>query len=377
MLDFAIVGAGPVGLFCAVALRHAGRSVTILERDPIARHETRTIGIHSASLECLDRLGLLGLFVERGVVIERGVMVGSRGVLGTIDLRRASRRHGFALSVEQPAFEALLEYVGRERGVAVERGAEVVGFEQGGESVGVRYVQDGEQRRLEARHLIGCDGRESRVRESLGIGVWRHRIRGCHMMADFPRTFGLGEDAWFFLADQGLVESFPLPGEQSRWIVEAPGWRDRVDLVELCELVWRRTGYEIDPGEGSRARVFVTPQALARRFHRGRVLLVGDAAHVLSPFGAQGMNLGWLDAFALAEVVGERWTSLGLERGAIARWSARRRRAACSALVQAGAITVGGRRSVAPRVRNAILRVGLAEVFGGVVSRRFSMRGLL
>jgi 2-polyprenyl-6-methoxyphenol hydroxylase-like FAD-dependent oxidoreductase len=173
-----------------------------------------------------------------------------------------------------------------------------------------------------------------------------------------------------------LVESFPLPNDRRRWVVEAPTRRARVDLVELCALVRQRTGRILDPHAGVQASVFGIVQALADRFRCDRVLLLGDAAHVLSPFGGQGMNLGWLDAFALAELVDEHWTAAGLDPRVLETWAESRRRTAKAALRQAALNTRIGRRTSLPRARNALVRVALSGSLATLWSRRVAMLSL-
>jgi 2-polyprenyl-6-methoxyphenol hydroxylase-like FAD-dependent oxidoreductase len=132
----------------------------------------------------------------------------------------------------------------------------------------------------------------------------------------------------------------------------------------------------LEPDAGSQASVFGISQVFAKRMRCGRVLLLGDAAHVLSPFGGQGMNLGWLDAFALAEVAATDWTSGGLGDQALDDWARRRERAARVALRQAAWNTRIGRRSALPRIRNALVRLALARPFAPRWSRRFAMVAL-
>lgn len=376
MLDFAVIGGGPVGLLCAVALRRLGRSVTILERTGSPRAETRSIGIHAVSLACLDELGLLAQFLVSGVRIERGIAMGSRGYLGEIQFCRASTRFGFALSLPQPQTEALLEAAARRWGARMLRGATFRGLEQRRDHVALHYDRYDERRTLTARYLLGCDGGSSQVRAALGVSTQDDRHPGSYIMAEFPGTPGLGRDAWVYLADQGLVESFPLPGDRRRWVVEAPARRELVALFELCAWVHERSGHELDPRAGTQASAFGIEQRLAHQFRCGRVLLLGDAAHVISPFGGQGMNLGWLDAMALAGAVAQRWHQTGLDDAALEEWAHERRRAAQVALRQAAWNTRVGRRTATPRLRNAIVRLALSSSIAPVLTRRFAMRGL-
>lgn len=371
MTDAAIVGAGPVGLFCALALADRGLSVTLLEQDEAPRPETRSIGIHAPVLERLAELGLAKAFLERGVRVRRGLAIDGAGLVGVVDFADASRAFPYALSVPQPETERLLQAAVDERPISLRRGARFTGLSRAGNGVGVHYTERGRDRELRARWLIGCDGRNSTVRTLMGIAFSHRQYRGSYLMADFPDDTELGDDAAVFLTRDGLVESFPLPAAARRWVAQAPGRRDSIDPAELCALVEARTAHHLDPARAEHASAFGVEQGSAVTFRVGPVALIGDAAHVLSPFGGQGMNLGWLDAWSLAEVLVADRTDTALDT-----WQRARQHAARVAMRRAAFNTHMGRATRFAAARNTVLRIVLASPLRAPLTRRFGMHGL-
>jgi 2-polyprenyl-6-methoxyphenol hydroxylase-like FAD-dependent oxidoreductase len=371
VIDAAIIGGGPVGLFCALALANRGLSVTVLEQSDATRPETRSIGLHPPALERLAELGLVEVFLEHGVRVRRGLAIDGVGLVGVVDFADASRTFPFALSVPQPTTERLLRAAVDQRPVSMRRGARFTGLSRATDAIAVRYTEHGHDRELRARWLIGCDGRNSTVRTLLGIAFYPRQYRGSYLMADFPDDTGLGDDAAVFLTRDGLVESFPLPAAARRWVAQAPGRRDRIDPAELCALVEARTTHHLDPARAEHASAFGVEQGSAVTFRVGPVALIGDAAHVLSPFGGQGMNLGWLDAWSLAEALATDQADAALDR-----WHRARQRAARVAMRRAAFNTRMGRATRLAAARNAVLRIVLASPLRRPLTRRFGMHGL-
>ena len=123
-------------------------------------------------------------------------------------------------------------------------------------------------------------------------------------MGDFDDGTDLGPDAALFLAADGIVESFPLPGRQRRWVVRLNGRTLPDDSAHgLSGEVRRRTGVSVDAGSNTMMSIFGVRSRVVRRMAVGRCVLIGDAAHEISPIGGQGMNLGWLDAVELAGLI--------------------------------------------------------------------------
>jgi 2-polyprenyl-6-methoxyphenol hydroxylase-like FAD-dependent oxidoreductase len=122
-------------------------------------------------------------------------------------------------------------------------------------------------------------------------------------MGDFQDPGSYGDSAVLFLEPGGIVESFPLPGGVRRWVVRLGKPAGTAGPARLAELVRERTGILPDAGTCSMVSAFSVRSALIRQMTAGRVVLIGDAAHEISPIGGQGMNLGWLDAQALSPII--------------------------------------------------------------------------
>jgi 2-polyprenyl-6-methoxyphenol hydroxylase-like FAD-dependent oxidoreductase len=222
-------------------------------------------------------------------------------------------------------------------------------------------------RRIDSDFVVACDGRHSVVRGTLGIGVEGNDYEGAFAMGDFPDTTPYGADAAVFLTERGLVESFPLPGGLRRWVVRRDADVGAVTEAELVETIRERTGFRC--GEALSWSGFHAERRLADVFGQGSVALAGDAAHVVSPIGGQGMNLGWLGAADLA-------ASLDGGEAAIARCGRRRRRMARAAARRAELNMWLGRPTVRPERRDRLVRSLLGRPAGRVLARSFTMHDL-
>ncbi len=390
-VEVAVVGGGPVGLLLGCLLADEGVRVAVLERRRQRSTHSRSIGVHPPALEVAARLGLAEPFVTRGVRVERGHAYAGRTRLGTLSFRSCPPPYRFVLTLPQAEGERLLE-----RRLAslpsgeLCRGVEVVALERSEANVRLRFADGGA---LEAALVVGCDGHDSAVRGWLELPFEERRYPDRFMMGDFPDDTRLGWDAAIYLTAGGVVESFPLPDGLRRWVAAvSPGGgpapeprsaTDRRAAGWLADRVLERVGERLDAHDCSMVSAFGVRTLLVRRLVAGRVALAGDAAHVLPPFGGQGMNLGWLDAGGLAARVlaaraGRDLAQLPVERlqRVLAGYEAARLPAARTAARRAVFNLRVGRASPAPSLRAAAVWAALRTPLAGVFARRFTMRGL-
>jgi 2-polyprenyl-6-methoxyphenol hydroxylase-like FAD-dependent oxidoreductase len=344
--EIAIVGAGPVGLLLALRALEEGLRPLVIERRAGSREGSRSIGVHPPSLEILGQLGLAERFVARGVRVRRGLAFGGSGALGAVDFDGLPGEHRFVLTIAQADTESILRDALEERAPgSIREGLELsaIGVRSRDGAKGPNETVDvsirdarGETSHLSVAAVIGCDGKHSATRSASGLGWLGGPYPGRYAMLDVPDTTQFGDDAAVFLSPRGLVESFPLPGRKRRWVIRRDADRDvesdrDATVDEIAATVRARTGHRLASSEAGPPSSFRAERYLAGELASGPVALAGDAGHVISPIGGQGMNLGWLGASQLATALGSALRSGRDPAPALARDAVRRRRAANAA----------------------------------------------
>jgi 2-polyprenyl-6-methoxyphenol hydroxylase-like FAD-dependent oxidoreductase len=335
--DVIIIGAGPVGSLLGCLLGMQNLRVLILEKRGTPPAHSMAIGITPPSLRLLSKLQLGPEFVKRGVCVRDCFIHGASGYLGKVDFRGIPAQHPFILSLQQSTTTSILQKkLSNFPSVTLCCNADVLQVLQQSDSARVTYMANDAIRTAQASYVVGCDGIRSRVRECAGLRGTGKNYR-CHfLMADFADESDLGSEAHLFFTAQGSVESFPLPNNQRRWIVQTESRLTDPPPGFVARVVRKRTGIELALQHQLNESTFTPRWFNCDRYHHGRIILCGDAAHSMSPIGGQGMNTGFADAEFLAEAM-----AAVLHRGQslaplLAAYSHYRRRAARSAISRAG-----------------------------------------
>ncbi|MGO1896700.1 MAG: FAD-dependent monooxygenase [Brachybacterium sp.] len=313
-----IVGGGPTGLFLAVLLAARGVDVRVLERRREVSAHSRAIGLHPPALAALAAVGLHEAAVRQGTQIYCGRARAREGDLGQVRFGRAWPERPYVLSMPQSRTELLLEErLAALAPAALYRGWEVTALRTHHGGVEVTAREDGASvpgMRIRASVVVGADGARSRVRELLAIGTTGTEHPDTYLMgdladpADGSGNTASAREAFIHLEPDGVVESFPLPDGRRRWVVHTgvnpPAHPAPETAPEtLTELVRSRTRIRLDPGSTTMLSAFTVRRRSAWPLLRGRAVLLGDAAHEISPIGGQGITLGLLDALDVAPLL--------------------------------------------------------------------------
>ena len=381
--DVLIVGGGPVGVMLAAALADRGLDAVVWEARVDDPAHSRALGVHPPSIDLFDRLGLADDLLAHAVRIRRGIARSGTRTMGVVPFDRASSRWPFVAAVPQDRTESVLRTgLARRREDALRRGVRFVGLEQRDEDVVVQGVGDEGPVVVAARFVVGADGTRSAVRAALGVDTRARDLPDRYVMGDFADTTGHGSDAVIHLERTGVVESFPLPAGRRRFVVHTGSERRPTAPVTadvVARLVSDRTGSPVDATTSTMTSAFGVRRRLATRTVVGRVVLIGDAAHEISPIGGQGMNLGWLDGHALETEIAVAVKRRGgrvLDPTTFARFEAGRARAVVRAARQAEWNTALGRPvgGGTARARDLALRAVLRAPSRHVLASVYAMR---
>jgi 2-polyprenyl-6-methoxyphenol hydroxylase-like FAD-dependent oxidoreductase len=304
--DVLIVGAGPTGLALAAELRRRGIETVIVDKIVEGANTSRAAVVHARTLEVLEPLGVVPTMLAEGFKVPVFRVRDRDRALITIDFQEIPSTYAFTLMCPQDRTEAILLARLKALGGEVIRPAEVTGAKLGASGVQVQIAVGGATRTLAARWVIGCDGMHSQVREAAGIAFNGAAYEQGFILADVHMDWPLGRgEVSLFFSPAGLVVIAPLPKDRFRVVATVD------DPPEVTSVPYVQALLDTRGPKASQARIhdsiwssrFKVHHRVAESPRKGRLLLCGDAAHVHSPAGGQGMNTGIQDAVSLAPVL--------------------------------------------------------------------------
>ncbi|GAB2588757.1 NAD(P)/FAD-dependent oxidoreductase [Streptomyces capparidis] len=303
--DVVIVGAGPVGLTLAAVLAARGVDHVVVDRLAEGANTSRAAGVHARTLEVLEELDISRTMVERGLPLPLFAARDRHRALVTVPFSSLPTAYPYTLMLPQnETEEILLDRLGK-LGGAVHRPYEAVGAAQDGDGVTVTVTGgDGAEHEIRGRYAVGADGVHSTVREEAGIGFSGRPYEEHFALADVRMRWPRERDRLEMLVSpQGPVVVAPLPHEMFRVVATVAEGADAPDADDVQRILTERGAGRVAVQEVLWSSDFHIQHRLADRYRAGRLFLAGDAAHVHSPAGGQGMNIGVQDAVALGHAL--------------------------------------------------------------------------
>jgi 2-polyprenyl-6-methoxyphenol hydroxylase-like FAD-dependent oxidoreductase len=303
-----IVGAGPTGLVLALWLTKQRVPVRIIDKAPKPGTTSRALAVHARTLELYEQLDLADAVVEQGYTVP-----GFRIWLGGRERARVPFEkivsnltpYGFLQIFPQDEHESLLIERLEGFGIKVERLTELIGYDEGGNGISARLRgPDGGERSVEAAFIAGCDGAHSKVREAMGTGFPGGTYPQIFYVADVAgQGPAFNGDLNGELDESDFLAIFPLADKGRIRLIGAikPGQGKNADELrfdDISDFAVKSLGLKVD--EVNWFSTYHVHHRVTEHFRRGRAFLLGDAAHIHTPVGGQGMNTGIGDAINLA-----------------------------------------------------------------------------
>jgi len=341
-----IVGAGPVGLTLAAALHHQGLAPRIVDKAPAPSDKSKALVVWSRTLELLDQLGLADRFIAAGVKIKGASIYGNGQRLVHVEIAGVDTPYPFPLMIPQSDTVRLLADYLTERGITVERQVELLTFTESGDSITATLRHpDGREELVATSWLVGCDGAHSTVRHTLGLQFSGEAEPNDWILADAHISGPAPQDEIsVFWHESGVLALFPMGQNRFRMVADLGTTKEDVvrpepTLAEAQAKVDERGPGGLTLSDPIWLANFRINERKVADYRVGRVMLAGDAAHIHSPAGGQGMNTGMQDAFNLAWKLAVVHRGLGQVEPLLASYSLERSAVGDQVLHNAGVLT--------------------------------------
>jgi len=358
--DVLIVGAGPTGLALATTLQQAGVRHVLIDKLAEGQNTSRAAVMHAHTLDVLDTIGVGDVLASKGLKLSKFTIRDRDHALLSLAFDTLASRHAYLLMLPQEITEKVLAERLLLLGGAVHRGVTAAGVEQGDGGVEVGLSSAAGQSTIRARYVVGADGMHSAVRAAAGIAFEGAAYAESFVLADVELDWPQRQqEVSLFFSPAGLVVVAPLPDGSYRVVATLDDAPERPDVSDIQALIDAR-GPNMRPGKVQRviwSSRFRVHHRLAAAYRNNRLFLVGDAAHVHSPAGGQGMNCGLVDACVLGQLLADVLRGRRPET-ALDLYATLRRPAAAEVLALAGRLTKAAtmRNPFKRAVRNAMFR---------------------
>jgi 2-polyprenyl-6-methoxyphenol hydroxylase-like FAD-dependent oxidoreductase len=295
-----VVGAGPVGLTLACELVRRGVDARIVDRCAAPTDKSKALGVQARTLEALDAMGIADRFVAAGRKVHGVNFYADGARLAHVSLDDIDSPYTYMLSLPQSETERLLAEHLAELGARVEREVTLTGLTQDEGGVTATLARaDGRVETDRVAWLVGCDGAHSAVRHAVGLPFEGLPYEECFVLADVRIAWELPDDETHaFIAPDGAMAAFPLP--KGLWRLVGESGLQEPTVEDVARLLQERGAPKATVTPAGWVAPFRIHRRIVPRYREGRVFLAGDAAHIHSPVGGQGMNTGIQDAGNLA-----------------------------------------------------------------------------
>jgi 2-polyprenyl-6-methoxyphenol hydroxylase-like FAD-dependent oxidoreductase len=300
-----VVGAGPTGLMMASELKRRGVHCRIVDKLPNPTDKSKALVLHARTVELLEIMGIAQKFIPKGLK-GHGASIFAHGkrVLH-ISFDELESKFPFALMIPQNETEGTFNEHLNSLGIKVERSVELIGFQQTSNCVTATLKHpDGTEEIVTAQYIIGCDGSHSTVRHVLGFPFEGKPYGEMFALADVIVDWDQHDDEVItFLEDKFGLAFFPMKGHRYRILVEVEGEKgpdDKPTLEEFQALCDKYVPGKCVLSDPVWLAYFKIHRRFVNQYRQERAFLCGDAGHIHSPVGGQGMNTGLQDAFNLA-----------------------------------------------------------------------------